>query len=202
LEGAVIEDQAREDIAFIRRAIEEGGAYATASSPDMLIWGISVAIGYLGTYGFVRGWSPIGPRGLWAICLGLPWLFSLRRVARGHHGKVRARRPMAQALAMLWLGCGIFLTTPGIAVIVAEPRSGWFNAVVAGVMGIAFFASASLAQLPWLRWIGITWWLGELALFALRHRIEALPLSAALMLLLPAGPGYVLLQRRGGRSGA
>jgi hypothetical protein len=107
---------------------------------------------------------------------------------------------MAQALAMLWLGCGIFLTTLGIAVMVAEVRGGWFDAVVAGVMGIAFFASARLAQLPWLRWVGIAWWVGELALFALRYRIEALPLSAALMLLLLAGPGYVLLQRRGGRS--
>ena len=42
---------------------------------------------------------------------------------------------------------------------------------------------------------------GELALFALRYRVEALPL-VALMLLLLAGPGYVLLQRRGGRSEA
>ena len=53
----MIKDQAREGIAFIRRAIEEGGAYATASSPDMLIWGIALAIGYLGTYCFIRGWS-------------------------------------------------------------------------------------------------------------------------------------------------
>jgi hypothetical protein len=83
---------------------------------------------------------------------------------------------------------------------VAEERGGWFNAVVAGVMGIAFFAAASLARLPWLRWIGIAWWVGELALFALRHRIEALPVSAALMLLLLAGPGHVLLQRRDGRA--
>ena len=57
----MIEDQARQDIAFIRRAIEEGGAYATARSPDMLVWGIAVAIGYLGTYGFMRGWSPVSP---------------------------------------------------------------------------------------------------------------------------------------------
>ena len=33
----MLEDQAREDIAFIRRAVEEGDAYATASSPDMLV---------------------------------------------------------------------------------------------------------------------------------------------------------------------
>jgi hypothetical protein len=66
----VIEDQAREDIAFIRRAIEEGGAYATASSPDMLVWEIAVAIGYLGSYGFLRGWSPVAPSALWAARFG------------------------------------------------------------------------------------------------------------------------------------
>ena len=88
--------------------------------------GGSVAIGYLGTYGFVRGWSLIAPGSLWAACLGLPWL----------------------------------------------------------------------------RWVGIAWWLGELALFALRHRIEALPLAAALMLLLLAGPGYVLISRRSRRAEA
>ena len=70
-------------------------------------------------------------------------------------------------------------------------------AVVAGVMGIAFFAGASLARLPWLLWVGIAWWVGELALFTLRDRIEALPLAAALMLVLLAGPGYVLWSRRG-----
>src|ERR1700731_1563648 len=134
----MIEGQAREDIAFIRRAIEEGNAYATASGPDMLVWGIRVAIGSLGTSGFIRGWSPIAPGAVWTACLGLPWLFSLRRLPRGLAGdRVLKHGPMAQALGMLWLGCGIFLTTLAIATIVSgEARNGWFEAVVAGVMGI------------------------------------------------------------------
>ena len=195
----MIEDQAREDIDFIRNAIEEGAAYATAYSPAMLVWGIAVAIGYLGTYGFIRGWSPVTPAALWTVCLGVPWAFWLRRVAIGITGcKVPARGPVAQTLAMLWFACGIFLTTLAIAVMMTgESRSGWCNAVVAGVMGIGFFASASLTRLPWLRWVAIAWWLGQLALFALQHRAEALPLLAALMLLLLAGPGYILMSRRG-----
>ena len=195
----MIENQAREDIGFIRRTIEEGGAYATARGPDLLVWGIAVAIGYFGTYAFIRGWSPLAPGALWAACLGLPWLFSLRRVARGLAGReVPAHGPMAHALAMLWFACGVFLTTLTVAAMVTgEARNGWCNAIVAGVMGIAFFASALLARLPWLRWVGIAWWVGELALFTLRDRIEALPLAAALMLVLLAGPGYVLWSRRG-----
>src|ERR1700730_10754224 len=112
----MIEDQAREDIAFIRRAIEEGNAYATASGPDMLVWGITVAIGYLGTYGFIRGWSPIAPGAVWTACLGLPWLFSLRRLPRGLAGdRVLKHGPMAQALGMLWLRWGLFFAALPLA---------------------------------------------------------------------------------------
>ena len=70
----MIEKQAREDIAFIRRAIEEGGTYACSGSPDMLVWGIALAVGYLGTYAFVLGWSPITralPCGLVSIAVPL-----------------------------------------------------------------------------------------------------------------------------------
>jgi hypothetical protein len=74
-------------------------------------------------------------------------------------------------------------------------RQGWFDAVVAGVFGIAVFASAWLSNLVWLLWVAVLWWLGELALMALRHRPEVLPLSAALLLLLLAGPGLVLMLR-------
>ena len=199
----MVEDQAREDIAFIRRAIEEGGAYATARSPDMLVWGVAVAIGYLATYSFIRGWSPIGPNAVWATCIILPWLYSLRRVARHTiGGETIARRPIEQALAMLWLAIGIFITiTLVLAMATGAVREGWSSAVTAGAVGVGFFASSWLGDLPWLRWVGLGWWLGELALFALRHEAEALPLAAALYLLLLAGPGYVLWSRRGGRAG-
>jgi hypothetical protein len=135
----VIEDRAREDIAFIRQAIEEGGAYATARSPDMLVWGIAVAVGYIGTYAFVRGWSPLVPRAVWTVCIGLPWLFSLRKVLRrlvaGGNGRPH-RGSMAQALGMLWLGCGIFLTTLSIAALwTGANREGWLDAVAAGCAG-------------------------------------------------------------------
>jgi hypothetical protein len=99
---------------------------------------------------------------------------------------------------MLWLGCGVSLTALAVAAMwTGEVRGGWFNAVVAAIMAIGCFATASLANLPWLRIVAVAWWFGELALFGLRHDAEALPVASGLMLVLLAGPGLVLLRRSG-----
>jgi hypothetical protein len=199
------QDRARDDLAFIRRAIEEGHSYASARSPDMIVWGLAVAIGYLGTYARVRGWLIFDPNWLWAACIGLAWLYSLRRLAgRLGGGVIRpAASPMVTALRMLWLGCGVALTVLYIAASwTGDIRQGWFSAVAAGMIGVGFFTSAWLSNLAWLRWVGLGWWAGELALFALRHGPEELLLGAALMLLLLVGPGALLVTRRRVRAGA
>ena len=191
----MLNDQAREEIAFIRRVVEEGASYATARGTDMLVWGILVALGYVASYAFLRGWLPIAPRGIWTVCIGLGWAFSLRRIVGGGQD-FPIRRPMAQALAMLWLGCGVSITTLVIAALASgAAREGWLDAVVAGLLGVGFFASASLTNFAWLRWVALAWWIGEIALFVLRHSAGKLLLAAALMLALLAGPGLLLLRR-------
>lgn len=194
------EDAVRDEIAFIRRTIEQGRRHAGTWSADMLVWGVAVAVGYAGTYARVRGLWTLDPRWLWAVCIVLPWIYSLRRVVRrllpGQHDRP-APPPMIMALSMLWFACGICLTVLGVAVSVAgDARQGWLDAVSAGVMGIGFFTSSFLCNLAWMRWVAVAWWAGELATYALRHRPDVLLLSGALMLLFLAAPGLVLLRRR------
>src|SRR5215468_9688968 len=87
----MIEDQAREDIAFIRQAVAEGRNYATARSPEMLIWGIALAIGYFGTYAFVRGLVAVPSRmGVGAEPRVALALFTASAAARF---RARLRRP-------------------------------------------------------------------------------------------------------------
>ncbi|MGA8551384.1 MAG: hypothetical protein WB678_14230 [Stellaceae bacterium] len=69
------------------------------------------------------------------------------------------------ALRMLWLGCGVALTTLYLAASwTGDIREGWFGAVAAGVIGVGFFTSAWLSNVAWLRWIGLGWWAGELGI--------------------------------------
>jgi hypothetical protein len=192
------EVDARENLAFIRRTLEEGRVYARGRSPDLLIWGVAVASGYLATYAFVRGWLGVAPGWVWLACITLPWLYSLRHFPRRWLGGAnpRPRGPMTEAMSALWLGCGLFLTTLGFgSEWLGVISHGWFDVVVAGVMGVGFFASATLCNLSWMRWIALCWWAGELLLLWLHNRPEQLPVSAALMLLFLAGPGLLLLLR-------
>jgi hypothetical protein len=64
-----LEDSVREDIAFIRRAVEQGRGYAAGRSLDMLVWGVAVAIGYLATYATAIRWWRVDPNWIWAVCI-------------------------------------------------------------------------------------------------------------------------------------
>ena len=193
-------DAVREDIAFIRRSIEQGRRIAGAWSPDMLVWGIAIALGYFGTYARARGYWTINPNWLWLACILLPWAYSLRRLRGrlvGRAPDAPAERRLASPLAMLWFACGIFLTILGLAAIFSGERNPWWiNPAAAGVMGIGFFVSSYLSNVVWLRWVGIAWWAGELAALALRDRPEGLLLGGALMLALVALPGFILMRGR------
>ncbi len=196
----MMDDRVREDIALIREAIEDGRGYATTNGPSLVVWGVALAAGFVATYAFDRGYqSALPPAALWPLAIAVPWAYWLRRMwGRGFgSAPVPRRSPMVAALRMLWLGLGIFLTTLSLAVLWSgEVPADWLAAVVAGATGTAVFATAWLAGLPWLRWVAVAWWIGELALLALRHRPEALLLSAGLMLALLAGPGVALIMRR------
>jgi len=193
------DETVRDDIAFIRRTLEDGRTYARGRSPDFLVWGIAAAAGYVATYWYVRDGTSVEPGWLWPIFLGLPWLYSLRRVFGRMSGR-RSAAPLAltaNAMLMLWFSCGVFLTTLAFfPVWFGIARDTWTVATVAGVMGIGFFASASLCGFSWMRIVGLGWWAGEIVLFALHGRSEQLLVSAALMLVLLAGPGLLVLRSR------
>jgi hypothetical protein len=188
---------ARDDIAFIRQAVADGRAFAFGRSPDILVWGLALALGFFANYAALEYGAPSSIPWIWLATLVLPWAFTLRRAFRKQPSP---RPPLVQAVSAVWIGSGIFLTTLTIAAGWEDAfREGWMNAVVAGAFGFCFFASASLLRLGWMRFVAVGWWMGEIGLFALRHRADACLVTGALMLTLLAGPGlYILL--RGART--
>ena len=183
------------DIAFIRSTLEEGRAYARRRSPDMFVWGLFVAAGYLGTYAYVRHWSSVDPNWVWLAAIAIPWAYSLRRWwfwLLGSRLATPARSPMVRAFAMQWLGSGISILTLAIAANWGGVSGfHWYDAAVACVLATAFFAGSFLCNVGWLRLVAVAWWIGALLLYGLRGD-SVLLLGAAMMLLFLAGPGLIL----------
>ncbi len=191
----MIEDRVREDIAFIRRAVEEGRTFATASSPDIMIWesrSPSVISAPTLSSGVGRPSIPAGRGPCASDCRG-----SIRCA-------VCCRLSSNPASTVRWLVpsrcCGsaaAFSSLPS-----RSRRSGAATSARAGSMPSSPASWDRLfrqcvAQQPRLAALGGAALVGRRTRrFALRHRPEFLPLSAALMLLLLAGPGLLLSRRR------
>ncbi len=188
-------DTVRDEIAFIRRAIEEGRSYAHVHGVDMIVWGVLMGIGYLGNYARVAGFSSINPDWIWLACVLAGWIFSLRKRLRGKFCSGPAA-PMVRALQMLWFSCGITLTCMALAMAFnAGIQADQLKAISAGVLGIGFFVSAFLTNVRWLRFVACGWWGGEI-IFCFFH-LGPYPqlLGAVLMFGLLALPGYLLSRK-------
>ncbi|HYM30619.1 MAG TPA: hypothetical protein VEU47_04930 [Candidatus Cybelea sp.] len=187
------DDSVRDDIAFIRRTIEEGRTSATDWGGFLIMWGLYVALAQLATYAFVRRWSPLDPNWIWNVFILLPWAYSIYLVRRRRFA--RRRTLQGRTLLMLWFGLGIFLTLLGFLMSWSgDVRQGWLMPVSEGALGVAYFTIAALCGIPWMRWVAAGWWLGMIATFLLHDRAEVLLIGAALMLLLQVAPGIVLLR--------
>lgn len=184
------------DIAFIRNTLEEGRAYARRRSPDMAVWGLLVAAGYLATYAYVRHWSPVSPGYVWLAAIAIGWTFSLRRWwlwLLGDRSSVPVRSPMVRAYAMLWLGCGISLMTLAVAASWADVMTGvWYNTAAASIIAIAFFAGSFLCNVSWLRFVAVPWWVGAVIFYRLQDTPNVELFGAAMMLAFLAAPGLIL----------
>lgn len=190
------DDKVREEIAFIRSALEQGRAYAHLRSPDFALWGALMALGYLGTYAFVvRLWT-LSPSVIWWSLVAVGWLFSLFGGRLRLRPEGRAASPAIDALRALWLGFGVTTVIFAIMQTVGGIEGEWMDTRVAGLLGLCFFASASITKIRWLRFIAAGWWGAAVVFFLLHGRAESLLAGAGFMIVLLCLPGLVLWLRR------
>jgi hypothetical protein len=190
-----MDEDARADLAVIRRAIEDGRRFAAGGGGYMILWGGVIGLGQLATYATVRGRLGLDLDVLWSVCLPLAWAATALLVWR----EIRTRQVRTLAgrvLSMTWFGCGITLSVLYVATRLGGGfQPGWYLAISAGVMGIGFFATSFLCAYRWMRAVAVAWWLGEAALYLGRGNLETVALSGVMYLLLLALPGIVLARR-------
>ncbi|MDO8289625.1 MAG: hypothetical protein Q7T44_10450 [Parvibaculum sp.] len=193
------EDKLREEIAFIKNALEDGRDYARLRSPDFTVWGLAIALGYFGTYAHVTHLWSVDQGLIWVVPVALAWGFSLKGWIWGLLSGQRREpvsSPMIRTLRSVWLGYGITTTMIAIVAFTGTPHPDWFDTVTAGMLGLCFFISAAVSDIRWLRILAVGWWGAAILLFLIRDKPEQLLAGGFFMLALLFVPGLVLWLRR------
>lgn len=194
-----MDDRAREDIALVRRMMEESRTVVVDRGKHFMIWGLVPTAGLLFTYARLTGSPGPDPRWIWIGLLIIGWAASLT-VGLIDGRRARVGTLPRRLLSVTWIATGISMTMIGLAGLFGPLVGGEaISGLLAAILGAPVFVTAVLTGERWLRWVAIGWWAGgTVMLFSTGP--YALLLMAAMMFLLLAVPGAVLFARA--RTGA
>ena len=196
-----MDGSAREDLALIRRLMEETRREVVDRGKHFTIWGGISTVGLLVTWWAALGRTEANPSLVWAVLLALGWAASLYvgfRDARGAGVRTTGRR----LLSGTWITAAVTLTLVGVAGMFGDVLGyRGLPGVLSVVMAMPIWMTSQLTGERWLAWVAAGWWVGG-AVMLFVPGLYSLPLMAAMSLLLLAVPGGVLNARSGRTGGA
>jgi hypothetical protein len=193
---------AQQELAFIKKVIQDSRRAAVDNGIDYIVWGLLVSLGMFATVLLER----LGVRGtayliLWIAVMGGGWAFSLARHLRAQSIE-RVHSLAGTILNTLWLGCGIvimILIFMGGPVMKASP-----SPYIAAVLGIGFLVSGVLLDFVYFKLSAVCWWLGSAAMFCLNspwarsmnlYALGDILLFGIMMIPFQVVPGIILYRR-------
>jgi hypothetical protein len=193
---------AKQELAFIRKVIQDSRRAAVDNGIDYIVWGVLVSLGMFATILLER----LGVRGtayliLWVAVMGGGWVFSLVRHLRERSAE-RVRTMAGTILNTLWLACGIVIM---VLIFIGGPLTKMGpSPAIAAVLGIGFLVSGVLLDFVYFKVSAVCWWLGSAAMFYLDspgakamglYALSDLLLFAVMMILFQVVPGIILYRR-------
>ncbi len=181
-----------ENLAYIRRVMEDTRRAITMRGDSFILWGIVVLAGLIGTYVFDRiqppdwAWIP-----LWGGLMLIGWAATAVLVRREKQRR-RSSTFAGRMMGALWGACGIAIV---IVVFVGVPLGvipgGAIAPVIWTLVGVGVFMTGTLMGMRWVRNLAFGWWAGAVAGFFWQSEVQFL-ISAIVIILFYIVPGFVL----------
>lgn len=183
--------RAEEDLAVIRRIMEESRREVGQRGRHFVIWGGITTVGLIATYMSALGRATLDPDWVWVVLLVVGWSASMILGLReGRRSRVRTLG--RRILTGTWMSIAVTLTLIGLSGMFGEVVSHWsLPGLLAVVIASPVLVTALMTGERWLVWVAVGWWLGG-ALMLFVPGLYTLPLMAFMALLLLAVPGGVL----------
>lgn len=194
-------ERAEQDLALIRRLMEESRRDVVDRGRHFLIWGPLSAAGLVMTYLAATGALGVNPVSVWLVVLAIGWTGSF--VVGWRDGRrARVRTVGGRLLSGVWISAGGTLTVVALAgmfgpLVDVRALPGLLSVVIA----LPVLLTALLTGERWLVAVAAGWWSGG-AVMLFAPGLYTLLLMAAMALLLMVVPGVVLHARSRRTEGA
>lgn len=196
MDNQMDQQQAREDLRFIRQMLEETRQRVADNGMHYISWTVMVALGIIGTYLIVLSDMPSSyTLWLWVVIIGAGWLISFLIGAR--QNEVRPQNFAEKVLSSVWTGAGISMTVVAFTGVAGDAfHPNFIPALIATILGIPYFTASVIYSLSWFRLIAAGWWLAGIGFF-LWNSFHTLAVLGVLMILFQALPGLYLYKNFG-----
>jgi len=186
------QQNALEDLAYIRQVMEQTRRYTAAKGVFFVIWGVAVSVSLVLTWLQVTGgvggnqWAIWIPTTLvaWGLTLYFAWR-QQRESAVPHHAHLIGMNWTAIGIAMMFMFfVGVARGTIGYPAI---------NGLAALLVGIGIFNTGHLSGIRWLAGVGVAWLVCG-ALMLAWPGLHTLLLMAFLLVIGQIVPGLILMR--------
>lgn len=189
-------DDARAELAYIRRLMDDTRQATVVGGGYFIVWGIAIGLGVLATWLRITNAWQVPPFTSWVVCLALGGIGTFWLVQREKRDAVQA--PAGRLIGMVWMAMGISVLILFFAGVASGNLDGrLMPALSSAFVGGAVFLTGTLSGLNWLRNLAAAWWLGATAML-LWPGPHVLLLMGAMLLALYVIPGIVLIRMRAG----
>lgn len=184
-----------EDLAVIRRLMEQNRGVIHGAAAHYLLWGALITAGLLATWASVQGRIGIDVTWIWPVTIGAGWLASMW-IGYRQDRSAPVNTPAGRVMTAIWIGAGVAMTLVGFVGLYSGALGpSAMMAAISALMGAAYFATGALHESVWPRLVAGGWWAGSVAIF-LWPGVHATLVMAGLMVLFHLVPGLVVYRSR------
>lgn len=187
------EKKAIDELLFIKKVIQDSRNIVIDNGMGYVVWGILVAIGMF--FGYVKFSFNLQFDYIWAwvVLIGAGWIFSFFAYYRKRSVKVETFA--GRILGRLWFATGMSMTIVGFGGYFSGAiRGDFISAVIAIILGSAYYLTSLLYEWKWWRIIGVMWWVGGIVLFYV-HDVAQFLIMGTLIIVGQVIPGLVLYKK-------
>ncbi|MEP7235474.1 MAG: hypothetical protein ABI778_09285 [Ignavibacteriota bacterium] len=192
--------QAQEELAFIRKVMEDSRSSYVDDGKPKIVWGAIVAAAMLYTYMQALADSDLYVSWVWIGLSVLGWAYIFWNKSKRETDS-KSRTYTGKIIGAIWGGCGaavalvVMLTMVELALEhhpIIHPVA--LCPLTALIIGIAYFLDGTVRVVPWVRNLALAWWVGAIAMFYWPS-VHVLLLYSVMVIAFQFVPGVVLLRK-------